>query len=223
MVYNFNVINDIAEAKVDLQRLKSEIETSNITPILKRIDQNSQTLSIYFQANLSTEENEILTALVQTHSGEPLPVEEPLTNVAVSGRVFQSAFADKTIDEGKIFRRKHSSGWVTINANTSAELIITVPYSHAKIDKAEIIGCREGDNADLCVHDTDTGLISTIPEYLLNQFGFGVAMPNGMYIDESKYEADLFLGMKIKVTYYNNSTESRLVAVNFTLHEVVAY
>jgi len=63
--------------------------------------------------------------------------------------------------------------------------------------------------------------LSTIPNYMLNQFGFNVEMPDGFYKDESSYDADLIQNMKIELTYFNNGENEKHIGVNFTLHEIV--
>lgn len=133
----------------------------------------------------------------------------------------QLAFAQKTTEDGKkLFRRKHGTK-KTIPANTTDTLEIIVPYTYAKINKAEIINCSSGDTADLKVYDNSVGTISGVPNYMLNQFGFGVVMPDGMYIDESNYDADLIQGMKIELSYTNNTGNAKEVGLNITLHQLV--
>jgi hypothetical protein len=131
------------------------------------------------------------------------------------------AFAQKTTTEGKkLFRRKHGTK-KSIAANSTDTLEVVVPYTQAKINKAEIMGCSVGDLVDLKVYDNASGTISGVPNYMLNQFGFGVVMPDGMYIDESNYDADLIQGMKIEITYTNNTSSAKEVGLNITLHQLV--
>lgn len=132
----------------------------------------------------------------------------------------QPPFSQKSTGEGKLFRRKHGA-YATVNANSSGVIYIVVPYTRCMINKVEITNCNHGDQVDFKVYDTETGTISTVPNLMLNQFGFNVEMCEGIYIDESNYNASLIQGMKVEVTYKNNSGSSRRVGVNFTLHEVV--
>lgn len=133
----------------------------------------------------------------------------------------QFAFAQKVTKEGKkLFRRKHGTKKIIV-ANSTDTLELVVPYPLAKINQAEIMNCSAGDTVDLRVYDTASGTISTVPNYMLNQFGFGVIMPNGTYVDESNYDADLIQGMKIQISYTNNSSEPREIGLNITLHQVV--
>lgn len=133
----------------------------------------------------------------------------------------QYPFAQKITKDGKkLFRRKHGVK-KTIAANSTDTIDFIVPYALVKINKAEIINCIAGDTVSLKIYDNAVGTISTVPNYLLNQFGFDVVMPDGMYADESNYEAELIQGMKIQLVYTNNSTTSREVGLNITLHQVV--
>lgn len=129
-------------------------------------------------------------------------------------------FANKNIGSKKLFRRKHGVS-KTITANSTDTVEFSVPYSHVKITKAEVVNCAVGDTIDLTINDDASGTYTTVPNYMLNQFGFDVVLPDGIYVDESQYDADLFNGMVVKVTYTNNSNSDRLIGVNLTLHELV--
>jgi hypothetical protein len=131
-------------------------------------------------------------------------------------------FSAKELDGGvKLFRRKHGVS-ATIPANSSGTISLVIPYPQCKIDQAEIVNCAVGDTVDLKVYDTPTGTISTVPNFMLNQFGFGVTMPDNFYVDKSNYDADLIQNMKVEVTYYNNSASPRDIGVNITLHQLVS-
>ncbi len=133
----------------------------------------------------------------------------------------QPAFADKVTPDGKkLYRRKHGV-CKNVVAGTSDTLSIVVPYNLAKINTIEIINCATGDLADLKVYDTPTGTISTVPDYMLNQFGFDVCLPDGFYKDESNYDADVIKDMKIELTYKNNGVSDRMIGINLTLHELI--
>jgi len=130
-------------------------------------------------------------------------------------------FAAKTTEDGqKLFRRKHGFP-ITVPANDSVEVKFNVPYTSTKITEAEIVGGVIGDKVDFKVYDTPEGTISTYPNIMLNQFGFGVYISSELYRDKSQYDADLIEDMKVGVTYYNSSEAEITVYVNLTLHEVV--
>lgn len=130
-------------------------------------------------------------------------------------------FQSKTLSDGsKLYRRKHGVSAV-IPANSSNTLDFVVPYDKCKINKVEVVNGKVGDKVDLKVYDTPTGTLSTVPNYMLNQFGFDVFVAEGFYEDESRYDADLIKDMKIEITYYNNTNEDLTVYANFVLHQVV--
>jgi len=129
-------------------------------------------------------------------------------------------FGSKTIHGKKLYRRKHGA-FNTILAGQSGAIDIVIPYDNCKINMAEILNCSNGDTVDFKVYDTPTGTISTVSNYMLNQFGFNVELPDGMYIDKSEYDADLIKDMKIEVIYKNNGLVDKRIGVNFTLHQVV--
>lgn len=127
------------------------------------------------------------------------------------------AFADKKLTDGKkLYARTHGKSFqVSIGANT---LDFDVPYNTCKINGIEIINGEIGDKVDLFVLDDDSGSYSTIPNFVLNQFGFDANVAKDFYNRESKYDADLYLNMCISVTYY--STSSKTIYINYLLHEV---
>jgi len=133
----------------------------------------------------------------------------------------QPAFANKYTSDGlKMYRRKHGFS-VTVSANSNNEEQFNVPYAVCKINKIEVVGAETGDKADLKIYDTPTGSISTVPNYMLNQFGYGVFLGRDFYEDKSEYDAELIGDMKIGVTVYNNTAQEKTYYVNVVLHEVV--
>ena len=207
---------------INTTRLITEINQSSISPSVDRIDTSGNLINVYFTGTLIEEEITTLGSIISAHDGTVDSEEVIPALVSIIAQTNTPAFAAKVLPTGeKLYRRKHSSGWQTAPANSSIVLVVSVPYDNAKINSAEIIGCQEGDTVDLKVHDTPTGHFSTVPFYPLNQFGFQVAMPDGIYIDSSDYDADLIRGMEIRITYYNNSDSDKQIAFNATLHEVV--
>lgn len=127
-----------------------------------------------------------------------------------------SPFAAKTFGIYKFFKRIHGmTQAVTTGENT---VLYTITYPWAKITGVEIVGSDIGDKACLSVLDSDAGLISGTPNLLLNQFGFTVNMPKDSYRYESKFDADLYQGLKIKITY--NSISNKTIGINIILDEV---
>ena len=133
-------------------------------------------------------------------------------------RVFP--FKSKITKHGKMYRRKH--GFISENVLGGETIIIDlpVPYNNVKINEIEFINCVDGDTCNLQVLDTPAGLLSTIPNYMLNQFGFDVQLPNGPFKDYSDYDADLIKDMSVRLIYTNNTLETKQVKGNIIWHEV---
>lgn len=131
------------------------------------------------------------------------------------------AFAEKNLANGKkLFRRKH--GYVlTLNASGSTTHTITVPYTAAKINEAEILWAPEGVKLSMKVKDTVTGTFSGVPNYVLNQFGFDVAVAKDFYSDYSQYDADVYGGMQIEFTFTNLTTVEKQIGINLVFHEIL--
>lgn len=130
-----------------------------------------------------------------------------------------SPFKSKAVTGGKLFRRKHGFSRL-VAASSTEEIDLIVPYAICKINQVEFTNAVDGDQVDFQVHDTSTGLFSTVPRYMLNQFGFDVELPNGFYTDRSEYDADLVIDMMIKIVYKNNSNVPHTIRGNITYHEV---
>ncbi len=144
-----------------------------------------------------------------------------LTHVPSSVSVDKSTpFANKILPSGKrVFKRVHGVKATVEDAQKNIELII--PYDFCKITGIELIAGNYGDKVNFKVYDTPTGTISTIPNYMLNQFGFDVYLAQDRHKEESNYDADLIKDMKLVVEYIPVNTGSpREVYVNFMLHEL---
>lgn len=127
-------------------------------------------------------------------------------------------FSQKTIGDKKLFSRLHGASYtVQPGANT---LEFVVPYPTCKITEVELIGCVLGDSCSFKVLDSDAGIITTIPNYLLNQFGFDVQLPNNFYVKKSSYDADLVKDLKLVIEYNNSELSAKSIGINFNLHEL---
>jgi hypothetical protein len=138
------------------------------------------------------------------NGNKPLPVQ-------------QQPFAAKTLPSGKkIFKRVNGiQSALSSGANT---VIFTIPYAWAKISGLEIIGGEVLDTVSLSVLDSTTGTYSTIPDYVLNQFGFTVNVAKDFYEQKSEFDADLYQNMQIKIVY--TSVSAKTVGINLILVEV---
>lgn len=221
MNYNRSVINDISSNKVDLTRLRDEILNSTISPQLDNLRLNGDDLIISYTSNLTAEEIVVQDSILSAHSGEPYPEETAPQQVSVVEEIAPPPFANKALSTGqKLFKRIHGVQ-STISANSTGTIQLTVPYTQAKINGLEIIGSSPGDTGNFNVYDNAAGTISTIPNYKLNQFGFNVCMRPEFHKEESKYDADVILGMVLELEFTNNQNTDQLIGVNFILHELV--
>lgn len=131
----------------------------------------------------------------------------------------QPPFAVKTFNGKKLYKRVHGVKQ-TVAVGQTVDIFLVVPYDQCKITAVDIVGGKLGDTCDFEVYDTPTGTLSTIPNLMLNQFGFNVNVAPGFYREESSYDADLIKDMKLEVRYTNNGVASVEIGVNFVLHEL---
>lgn len=219
--YIYNISSDIPNALLNSERLSNSIAASTIGPSLTSIDTEGNTLTVRFSSNITTEEQETLTALINTHDGAPTAEEIIPQEVKVVEEIPTSAFASKKLSTGQsLFKRVHGV-FKTIPANSTETIRLIVPYTQAKINALEIIGAYHGDTANFNVYDNSSGTISTVPNYKLNQFGFNVCMRKDFHKEESQYDADLILGMVLELEYTNSQSTDTTIGANFILHELV--
>ena len=127
-------------------------------------------------------------------------------------------FTSKDLPDGKrLFRRKHGYTHVLTVGTSSKEIV--VPYSHAKVNQAEIVWAPEGLICNFKVLDTASGTYSGVADYLLDQFGHSVNVPKDFFTDTSQYEADMYVGMRIVVEFNNTSAIEKTIGINIVFHE----
>lgn len=214
-MYSYDITTDISVSKVNLDKLEKTINESSIGTPLSNISLDGNQLTIVFTSSLDLSQETNLDSLVMNHDGEAIP--EVISNTGV----LSTPFASKIVEGGKLYRRKHGIR-KDIAGNSTDTLTLTVPYNVAKVDEVEIINCAGVDTVNLKVLDSATGTYTTIPNYVLNQFGFDVNLSDIYYTDASNYDAELNLGMQIEITYTNNEADTKSIGVNFVLHEVKA-
>lgn len=127
-------------------------------------------------------------------------------------------FDAKKLPDGKSLYRKVHGVKKTLSGDTTFDLVI--PYNFAKITGVEVVWAPAGLQCDMKVYDTPTGTISTIPNYMLNQYGFDVGLAKDFYEENSNYDADLIKDMKIECLIKNPNNLTDEVCINFILHEV---
>jgi len=131
-------------------------------------------------------------------------------------KIIQETFSSKTIGDYKLFKRVH--GMMVDCVIGDNDFIFTVPYTLAKLNILEIIGCEVGDKASFYVLDTATGTLTTVPNMVLNQFGFNIAVAKDYYEQRSEYDADVFSGLQLRCVV--NSLSAKKIGVNFILNEL---
>lgn len=131
-------------------------------------------------------------------------------------------FAAKILPGGKkIFTRMHGKKF-TIN-NSGEDLDFSIPYTQCKITGIEIIGVEKGDKVQFKILDDASGTYSGTPDLILNQFGFDVYPSKDFYNYKSNYDADLYYGMNLRLTYDSKDVvldPSRDIYINYILHEI---
>jgi hypothetical protein len=127
-------------------------------------------------------------------------------------------FADKVLPSGtKLYVRNYGiQQALSVGANT---INYACPYPWAKLIGAEIISCEILDYTDFKVYDDASGTYSGTPNALLNQFGYGVNLPKDYYVRMAPYDADLYYGIVLKLTY--NSISAKTVGLNILMNQVV--
>lgn len=126
------------------------------------------------------------------------------------------AFAEKEYKGKSLYKRVHGKKYA-IPAGTT-KCFFEVPYDHCKITGIEIVNAGTGDTANFKVIDSDSGLISGVANYMLNQFGFDVNLKEAFHREENEYDADLYKTMKLELEI--TTTLAKTIGINFILHEV---
>lgn len=129
---------------------------------------------------------------------------------------FNSPFASKNFGTKKLYKRETGiQQELVVGENI---ILFPITYNWIKIVGLEIINGSLLDKVDLLVLDSVAGTYSGVPSSVLNQFGFNVNVAQGFYVEECAYDADLYLGMQIKVLY--TSVDAKTIGINFNLNEV---
>jgi hypothetical protein len=133
----------------------------------------------------------------------------------------QAPFAAKTItlSDGTIKKLyKRITGIQQELVQGTNTILFTIPFPWCKITGIELINGENLDTACLYVLDDINGTYSSIPNYQLNQFSYSANASKDYYKLESEYDADLYYGMQLKITY--NSISAKIIGINFLLNEV---
>lgn len=131
--YNYSIANDTQNGLLNLTNLAENIEASTIVPTLDNISTNGDSIVIYFNANLSTEEQATLLALLNAHDGTPDP-ELPEPELDAEGYPV-TRIKGMYIDTSKAFYGRGFSG--TATAGQINNMDYTLP-NDIYIDKVDI-------------------------------------------------------------------------------------
>lgn len=131
------------------------------------------------------------------------------------------AFASKVLPNGsKIFRRVRGISGTVHDSPVTIDFV--VPYPSCKITGLQILGAELGDKATFQVLDTEAGTVSGVSKAVLNTFGEDVYISAGSADYPSRYDADLFQNLTLRIVYTPKAGgSSREVYINYDLHQVV--
>ncbi len=94
----------------------------------------------------------------------------------------------------------------------------TIPFSWVRFFGVELLNGEALDYTDFKIFDTAGGAYSGVPNAQLNQFGYAANVSKDYYIKTANFDADLYIGMIIKLTY--TSTSAKTIGLNFLMNEV---
>lgn len=116
----------------------------------------------------------------------------------------------------KLYARNHGiQQALSAGSNT---ISYTISYPWVKMIGVEVVNAEALDYVDLKVKDTAQGTYSGTPNSVLNQFAYSHNIPKDYYIRLSQFDADIYQGMVVEVTF--NSVSAKTVGVNFIMNEV---
>jgi hypothetical protein len=212
--YEYDITTDTLNAKVDNDRLMSELlfTVSGITTAMTSVASDATTIYVTYMDALSTEEKGDLDDIISSHTGEPV-VQKPSEVIIDSS----PPFAAKTLSNGKkLFSRVKGTEYALVAGFNALDF--SIPYPQVKFNELEIIGCELGDKATLRIKDDASGTYSAVPNYTLNTFGDEVYMTKDYYHRASSYDADLYINMRIYVEF--ESVSAKTIYINYILHEL---
>jgi hypothetical protein len=203
----------------DPGRLQKEI---GVSVIPKAIDYITTTLSpanttVVFKEALSEQSVLDLTAIITAHVATPLEENTPAEVVVRS----QPAYGDKqlVLADGTVKNYFMRNRGVRFNLEIGINnLEYVIPYPWARIQGVEAINTQIGDYTDFLVYDNALGSYSGVPNMLLNQFGYTVNLPQGFYERTSRFNSDVYQGMKIVIRY--TSVSQKTLGVNILMDEI---
>lgn len=211
------------ERNVSWDQLKNYISTLS-SPQLHYLEDNQKYEVFVINGNLS-----LMCLIFKDGNQDVIDFEDNYKDLANKSIVLDSRiesqppFNAKVLPDGsKVFRRVRGIVATINNAQTNIDFI--VPFQKCKITGLQIIGATLGDKAKFQVLDDSNGTVSGYPGIVLNTFGENVYVAPGEVSYPSKYDADLFGGLVLRIVYDSIDQvldPPRKIYINFDLHEVV--
>lgn len=138
--------------------------------------------------------------------------------------VLPTSFSAKTVVVSGTLKRLYArnTGIQATVSPGSNTINYTATYAWAKVIGMECINALPGDYASMQVYDNHAGTYSGVPDALLNQFGYSLNMGPDYYKRESPFDADLYAGMVMKITYFSVTPilTTRTIGINILMNEL---
>lgn len=217
-------IYSYVKSSVSIDRLTQEIQQSAIVTALDHINLFGSALDVLFRADLSDADKIILDNLIAAHGGQPL-LQNVIQNVAVQSQPAITITATPPYSSKSIVVAGATKKLYARNTGIQSAVVAgsntfnyTATYAWAKLLGVEALNCEALDTVDFKVYDTAAGTYSGFPNAFLNQFAYALNLPKDFYQKMSQFDADLYAGMIIKITYVSQSAKT--VGINLLMNEV---
>lgn len=217
---------DYTISPLAVDALTAQIQASTIVTALDHINALGSAVAIFFKAALSDADKTTLDAVVAAHTGVPLPnnTSIPVSVTSQPAVVINQSppYGSKTVVISGVTKHLYArnTGFQSTLTTGSNTLTYTLTYAWCKLLGVEVINCEALDYVDFKVFDTSTGTYSGVPNAMLNQFAYSHNLPKDYYQRMSEFDADIYAGMIISVTY--TSVSAKTVGINLLMDEVRA-
>jgi len=215
---------DFTKTPVAVDRLTQEIQQSSIITALDHISMLGSALSIFFKADLSTDDQTTLSTIITNHSGLPLP-QNIIDSVAVVSQPMPEPFATPS------YRTKRDgSDWITCTADSTTDLdfqLTTERYvSGGQLFLKDI---KEGDWLSAEVYDKDSLIPSPyraalceawpcVAKYIVKANIQPCSGYDNVKVDTYPLNAKISAGLYLRVSLHTTSeTGDRKMAINYFL------
>lgn len=210
--YTYSITEDTANSKINSPKLSTDIQNSSIVPSLEAINTNEDSISIVFDSSLSTSEETILTGLISSHDGEPLPVISSPQIVQIDKLEPVRTFA---LAEGSSMRARLLNIYnETINKNSTTNLDWKIPnIAYQGVNKKSYMdginyyakNAEVGDHMTFEVIDKDN-VLGYGANVVLDQFGYQWAVMPNQEVNIRLYKARLIPDLYIRIVYTSVGT-----------------